>query len=237
VKFLACYCPLISEDILTDFLSKYEKIFTCRYYINDLALLLVLISSLFFFDIEWVNATPKDANSKSQFLTYNDPGYDIEIQYPYNWTIDKRQNSPYIDITKIVGFTKDPNALSGDFLISIHNLTNKYMNGTIGLAELLNRTVEYYKGYYQDFNLIEIDQNDRLNSPPNSAYRLVWIDKEGEYTIKTMQMGTIIGNQAYLIRYYAELGEYSDNLQLIERMIDSLKINNKSIPFNGEPNT
>jgi hypothetical protein len=238
VKFLVYCYPFISEDILTDFLSKYDKIFTYRYYIYDLALLLlILISSLSFFDIERVDAIPKDANSKLQFLTYNDPIYGVEIQYPSNWTIDKKQTSLYNDITKIVGFTKDPNALSGDFLISVHNLANKYVNGTIGLTELLNRTVEYYKGHYHNFNLIELDQNDSLNTPPNSAYRLVWIDKDGQYTIKTMQMGTIIGNQAYLIRYYAELGEYSDNLQLIERMIDSLKVNNKTTPFNREPLT
>jgi eukaryotic-like serine/threonine-protein kinase len=176
--------------------------------------------------MEWIMAIPENTITKTQFLTYHDPIYGIKIQYPSNWTIDEKQTSPYDDVTKIVGFIKDPNALAGDFLISVHNLTNNYVKRTIGLEELLSHTIDYYNEYYHEFNLVESNASVSLTNPPNDAYRLVWIDKEGEYTIKTMQMGTVIGNVAYLVRYYAELGEYSNNLPLIERMIDSLKINN-----------
>jgi PsbP-like protein len=208
------------------FLSKYDKIFSLRY--CNLMALLILISSLSFFSMEWIVAIPENTGARDQFLTYYDMKYGVEIQYPSNWTVDEGENLSYEGVTKIVGFFKDPNALAGDFLISAHNLTNKYVSRPIGLEELLNGTINYYKEYYHDFNLVESNTIGTLANTSNSAYRLVWIDKEGQYTIKTLQMGTIIGNLAYIIRYYAEVGEYLDNLPLIERMIDSLRISNNT---------
>jgi eukaryotic-like serine/threonine-protein kinase len=178
--------------------------------------------------MECIIAIPENTASKANFLTYYDPKYGVKIQYPSNWTVDERETLSYDGVTKIVGFIKDPNALAGDFLISVHNLTNKYLSRTIGLEELLDHTIDYYKEYYHDFNLIESNTSGTLVNTSNSAYKLVWIDKEGQYSIKTMQMGTITGNLAYIIRYYAELGEYSDNLPLIKRMIDSLRISNNT---------
>jgi serine/threonine-protein kinase len=189
---------------------------------------LLFTISTSFFNIKWIDFTSEATGSTAKFLTYNDRIYGIKIQYPSNWTIDKKQTLNYDDVTKIVGFIKEPNRLAGDFLVSVHNLTNRYINQNVNLTELLNSTINYYREIYDDFNLIESNYNVSSSSLPNSAYRLVWIDKEGQNTIKTMQMGTIIGNQAYLVRYYAELEEYSTNLPLVEKMIHSLKINNKT---------
>lgn len=185
--------------------------------------LLILISTLSFFNMEMVFALPENT-IKARFLTYCDPMYGVGIQYPSNWTVDKGKNLSYDGVTKIVGFIKDPYELAGDFLISVHNLTNVIHH--IGLEELLNDTIDYYKEYYHDFNLIESNISSTVADTSNSAYRIVWIDKEGQYTIKTMQMGTIMENLVYIIRYYAELGEYSDNLPQVEMMIDSLRISN-----------
>ena len=54
----------------------------------------------------------------------------------------------------------------------------------------------------------------------------MWIDPEGQYTIKTMQIGIIINHKLYVIQYYAELEKYSDNLPIIQKMVNSLQINN-----------
>lgn len=209
---------------MTKFLISDTKMFTILY--CQLTILLILFSSLSFLDMKWIVAIPENVAGKAHFLTYYNSTYDLKIQYPYNWTIDQKQSLLYDDVTKIVGFINDPNELAGDFLISVHNLTSKYVNQTISVAELLNRTVEYYKGYYHDFNLIESSYNTT-----NSVYRVVWIDKEGPYTIKSMQIGSIVGNRAYLVRYYAELEEYPDNLSLLEKMLDSLTINNKTFHY------
>ena len=196
--------------------------------------LIIIIFSFSFLNTEQIEVISEDTSSKTRFFTYDDPINGVKVQYPSNWTIDEKQTSNYDDVTKIVGFIKDPNSLAGDFLISVHNLTNDYVNKTVDLSGLLNSTIDYYKEYYHDFNLIESKYNVRLSNLPNSAYRLVWIDKDVPYTIKTMQIGTIIGNKAYLLRYYAELEKYLDNLPLIERMIHSIEINNKNLTSNSQ---
>ncbi len=190
----------------------------------NIVLLLLFIALFSFFNTQWLVAIPENAVTKALFYTYYNPVYGIKIQYPSNWSLDNKQILLYDDLTKIVGFIKDPKEMTGDFLISVHNLTNKYESRGIDLEELLNHTIDYYKKYYHDFNLIESSKSVTLGDASNIAYRIVWIDKEGQYTIKTMQMGTIKGNLAYIIRYYAELEEYSNNLPLIEKMIDSIRI-------------
>jgi len=190
----------------------------------NIVLLLLFIALFSFFNTQWLVAIPENAVTKALFYTYYNPVYGIKIQYPSNWSLDNKQILLYDDLTKIVGFIKDPKEMTGDFLISVHNLTNKYESRGIDLEELLNHTIDYYKKYYHDFNLIESSKSVTLGDASNIAYRIVWIDKEGQYTIKTMQMGTIKGNLAYIIRYYAELEEYSNNLPLIEKMIESIRI-------------
>jgi len=190
----------------------------------NIVLLLLFIALFSFFNTQWLVAIPENAVTKALFYTYYNPVYGIKIQYPSNWSLDNKQILLYDDLTKIVGFIKDPKEMTGDFLISVHNLTNKYESPGIDLEELLNYTIDYYKKYYHDFNLIESSKSVTLGDASNIAYRIVWIDKEGQYTIKTMQMGTIKGNLAYIIRYYAELEEYSNNLPLIEKMIESIRI-------------
>ena len=190
----------------------------------NIVLLLLFIALFSFFNTQWLVAIPENAVTKALFYTYYNPVYGIKIQYPSNWSLDNKQILLYDDLTKIVGFIKEPKEMTGDFLISVHNLTNKYESPGIDLEELLNHTIDYYKKYYHDFNLIESSKSVTLGDASNIAYRIVWIDKEGQYTIKTMQMGTIKGNLAYIIRYYAELEEYSNNLPLIEKMIESIRI-------------
>jgi len=219
---------IFSKTIFTDLLLKYEVLV---YKHCNLSLSLILICLISIFNMELAFASPQNNVGGTNSLTYCDPIYGVKIQYPANWFLDKKQIEPYDDVTKIVGFIKDPNGLAGDFVISVHGLTNNHLNETIGLETLLKHTIHYYKQYYDDFNLVESTSDVTLANNSNSAYKIIWTDKDGVYTVKNMQMTTIIGNMAYMIRYYADEEHYSDNSRLIERMIDSLRIFNNSANF------
>lgn len=195
---------------------------------HSIVLLIILLSFIQFFSIDRVKAA-KATNSALPFLIYYDQMHGIKIQYPSDWTVDEREPSSYDDVTKIVGFIKNPNELAGNFLISMHNLSKTYKGQTIGSEELLNHTIDYYKNYYRNFEVIDANTNVTLGNSPNTAYRLIWIDIDGQYTIKNIQMETMSGNAVYIIRYYAESSEYAINLPLIHIMIDSLKIMTKPI--------
>jgi serine/threonine-protein kinase len=174
------------------------------------------------------------AQSKKEenFLTYENHTFGIKIRYPPDWTIDEKNAALYNNQTMIVAFVKDFKSFSGDFLISVYDLTANSSTHTITLGKLLDSIIDSYKKYiYTDFNLVESNIT-HLAGKNNPAYKLVWIDPEGQYTIKTMQIGTIINHKLYVIQYYAELEKYSDNLPIIQKMVDSLQIHNTTIQRN-----
>ena len=58
----------------------------------------------------------------------------------------------------------------------------------------------------------------------NLAYGLLYTDRVDGTNYKRMQIGTIIGDRIYFIKYNAEEKQYSNYLPTIQMMINSLKI-------------
>jgi eukaryotic-like serine/threonine-protein kinase len=191
-----------------------------------LILLLVSLDVLLLLSVFTISLPALAQTKQENFLTYENHIFGVKIRYPPDWTIDEKNITPNNNgIATIVGFVKDFKSFSGDFLISIYNLTANSNAHVITLDKLLDNIIDSYKKYiYTDFNLVE-SNTTHLAGNNNPAYKLVWIDPEGQYTIKTMQIGTIIGHKLYVVQYYAELEKYSDNLPAIQKMIDSLQIN------------
>jgi eukaryotic-like serine/threonine-protein kinase len=198
-------------------------------------ILLVSFVLLLLISVFTISLTALAQTKEENFLTYENHTFGIKISYPPDWTIDEKNiasNNNDGIITRIVAFVKDFKSFSGDFLISVYNLTSNSNAHTITLGKLLDNIINSYKKYiYTDFNLVESNIT-RLANNNNPAYKLVWIDPEGQYTIKTMQIGTIINHKLYVVQYYAELEKYSENLPTIQKMIDSLQINNSTIQSN-----
>lgn len=190
--------------------------------VGTLLLVSSLLLLLLFIESNFVNAEYRPTHDN--FVTYKDPLYCLMIDYPSDWSLDKKQVFLYDDATKIIGFTKNPAQLSGYFVISVHDLSNNTFNRTITSEELLHFTIDYYEKIYHDFDIIESNASILMGNAPNNSYSLIWTDKQGPITVKTIQMGTIIGNSLYIIRYYAELDQYAHNLPIVGKMIDSLTI-------------
>ena len=171
----------------------------------------------------------------SSFLSYENAAHRIRIQYPPDWQIIEKDIFPYDDTTTIVDFVKDSNSFSGDLLISVYNLTANTKGLTINLHKLLDNIIYSYNSYYYtDFKLVESNITNNTIAGNNPAYKLVWTDTISwpdtmgkRYTIKTMQVGTVIEGKLYLLQYYAGLEKYSDNLPTIQRMIHSFQITNR----------
>jgi len=192
-------------------------------------LVLFLFLSLLFSTLSQIaKGQIKQDNS---FLTYENPAHRIRIQYPSNWQISEKDIFPYDDTTTIVDFIKDPNSFSGDMLISVYNLTAD--TRALSIPKLLDNIISSYnKYYYNDFKLMDVNTTN-ITVAGNPAYKLVWTDRIAwpdilgkRYIIETMQVGTIIGNRLYLLQYYAGLEKYSNNLPIVQRMINSFQITN-----------
>jgi hypothetical protein len=97
------------------------------------------------------------------------------------------------------------------------------------LEEYASSLITAYNETFTDFNLIESNTNSTLAGKP--AYKLVYTEtledeeeEEESTNLKSMEIGTIIGDRVYFIEYIAEEEKYSDYLPIIQMMINSIEI-------------
>jgi hypothetical protein len=176
-------------------------------------------------------------NARFNFSTYENPNYKIRIEYPLDWEKVEDDDTANDRTTDIVTFysplESDSDTHLENLWISIDNLDQQ----NITLEEYIDETIDTYRKYAKDFSLVELDSNTTFagNSP---AYKLVYTSTEEDDVIKTMEIGTMIDNKVYYISYLAEAKKYSEYLPMIQRMIDSFKIDEylKYENYNSEGN-
>jgi hypothetical protein len=110
---------------------------------------------------------------------------------------------------------------------SIHIGIDDLANYTT-LSEYLNYNINYYSKNSTDFRVIESNATSDLAGQP--AYMLVWSETlEDKTKLKAMKVGTNIGNKIYYIEFYAESDKFSNYLSIVQRIINSFKIEDKSV--------
>ena len=97
------------------------------------------------------------------------------------------------------------------------------------MSEYFSRLTNDYKARLEDFKVIESNTNSSILAG-KPAYKLVYSDEDDEIYYKTLDIGTIIGDKVYSIRYIAKEEQYSEYLPTIQKMINSFKI---AISSNG----
>src|SRR5919112_349154 len=171
------------------------------------------------------NATiPNSTNITNAILTYQNNSYDITIQYPANWTKVERDFTPNDPVADIVAFRSPVENTSDTYpenlAISVRRLTDQNMTLDEYAAPLITR----YNKTLTDFNLIESNTNITLGGGNNPAYGLIFTYREDDTNYKRMEIGTIVGDRIYFIRYNAQEKQYSNYLPTIQMMINSLQI-------------
>lgn len=173
----------------------------------------------------------KNNNNNNSLRTYENPAYGIQIQYPSTWIVyvgdefsdNDDNNNASIDIVSFLGPVKgDTEAYAPSLYISIDNLPPP-SDLNLNLNEYLTRITNDYEAGLKEFKVIESDTNSSILAG-RAAYKLVFTDEEDETYYKTMDIGTIIEDKVYSIRYAAEKEQYSDYLPTVQKMINSLNI-------------
>jgi hypothetical protein len=173
------------------------------------------------------NATiPNSTNLTNAILTYQNSSYGIRIQYPANWTKDERDFTPNNTSTDIVAFYSPVENTLDNYSESFVIYTKRLADQNMTLEENAASLITYYNETLTDFNLIESNTNITLGGGNNThpAYGLIFTDRKDNINYKRMEIGTIIGDKAYFIRYNAEENKYSKYLPTIQMMINSLQI-------------
>src|SRR5438067_787461 len=110
-------------------------------------IVLVLFVFLLLLPIFTISLTALAQSKEENFLTYENHTFGIKIPYPPDWTIDEKNTTLYNNQTMIVAFVKDFKSFSGDFLISVYDLTANSSAHTITLGKLLDNIIDSYKKY------------------------------------------------------------------------------------------
>ena len=181
-------------------------------------MLLFTSSALLLFAIFPEQQQQAGAQSES-LLTYSNPDYGFNIQYPTDWTYTEYEvpsNATIFSILNIVPpVSADPN-LQTNFDIGI-----EYLQNPLSLDQYVRNTVDSYRTNYENFSLISAKTNATLSGMP--AYELVYTYDSNETERIAYETGTIDKdtNTVYYISFYTEPSLFDQFFPTVQTVNDS----------------
>lgn len=152
------------------------------------------------------------------FVNYGNTAFGLKIQYPSNWEIQEGPND--------LGFLSPLESAQDPFREGINILVQniQFDNGTVmSLDGYVNSVI----GSFQQSG-VNISISDwfptSLTSSSTPAMKLVYTWDNGQTEMKTMDIYTISGNNAYTITFGAPVDKFDSYIPTIQKMIDSLEI-------------
>jgi len=179
--------------------------------------------------------------SKSNFLIYENPTYEIKIQYPADWKKVEPQDSEGNSDKHVVEFKllsesdlqKDVAALH----IYIHNLPSsnildqftRFFNRSPSQKTslegfVLSHFTSILTKNLPNFDFIKSESDTTAMLAGNPAHKIVYKYNVGQNDIKVMETLTVKDDKGYIIMYTAKAPKYSNYLPIIQKMMDSFKI-------------
>jgi eukaryotic-like serine/threonine-protein kinase len=155
------------------------------------------------------------------FSTYENPTYGVKIQYPSNWQkmdFDGHHGNNSLPIAGFIPPSENDSGLLENLVIVVKKLHSQ----STSLKQFADSLVSSYKSNLHNFQLIELNP---LTTPAlNSAYKIEYTHSSDMLMLKTMVVVTISGGIAYMISYNADSSDFSNYLPIIQKMIDSLQL-------------
>jgi tetratricopeptide (TPR) repeat protein len=159
---------------------------------------------------------PQKSSAES---TYVNSTYGIRVQYPSDWTIqESNATGTLINIATFVSPTGSNFNPTADIAIYM----DKLHNSTTNLDNYAQYSLDGYKNF-SAFKLLRLNTNSTLAR--SSAYTIIGTYEGLSSSLqKLIEVGTIIGDKAYIIQYIADASKYFDYLPIVQKMIDSMQI-------------
>jgi hypothetical protein len=160
------------------------------------------------------------SNDNSTFLTYKDPNYGIQIQYPSTWrkvVIQMRENTESGSSNEIVKFRSPPGTVPVSLGIIVRTGSQ-----LIPLQVYVNAGIDVLKKTFSGFNLISSDATTLGGVP---AQKMVYTaNLPSGLKLKLLQFLAIRDSTSYVITAGTLPGEFATYLPTLQRMISSLSI-------------
>ena len=154
---------------------------------------------------------------------------EIRINYPAGWSpLPGIPTSPYVD--SIVTFTllpeKNNNTLADSAAI-LNIARHSLLDEVVKLEEYAGTQLYFLRNIIPGFNLLQFDKTILDGRP---AYRAVYTGLEGTAETQTMKLWVSSGSFRYIVTYSTNAESFSNHLESVRNMTDSLKITGAQAP-------
>jgi hypothetical protein len=183
------------------------------------------------------------AQTSDKFRVYLNEAYKIAMPFPSQWRVSEvseDDETPEDRYASIVQFLSPPESSLDKYYENVHLQVDNLPFANENLGVYLQDTINAYQSSL-NFELIESNANSILADYP--AYKLVYTYREtweeedtkedediedteddDDVDLKIMEIGAIVGNKGYYVRYGAEVAKYNTYLPIAEEMIGALYI-------------
>lgn len=182
------------------------------------------VESIGFFAItNFVREKPLSPQNYFEFVRNSTEYLDdsFKLKYPKNWRVDRYTPNEF---SQIVAEFNPPNSYSTEVIKPKIFIEIREVKKPLSLAEITQAATREINAFLPNSNIFE-KKEIKLDSQP--AYLLVYTGLEGENQLQKMQIGTIRGNNLYILTYEAKRDRYPEYQSTIQAMIDSFEFTKK----------
>ena len=164
------------------------------------------------------------------FKTYENPNFGLTLTYPPNWSVDEIRKDPAVPSNNsIVAIFKSPSQGPNDKYLE--NVIINIQGPRSDIASLESYTENSLKAFNNMSDTIKITKSSKDTLSGIPSHQLIYTSTGIQgLTLQKMQDFTVVNNNtAYVFTYGAEVPEYTKNLGNVEKMINSIKIDENAM--------
>ena len=164
------------------------------------------------------------------FKTYENPKFGLTLTYPPDWTVDELRSDPAAPSNNsIVAIFKSPSQGQNDKYLE--NVIINVQGPRSDIASLETYTSNSVKAFTNMSDTIKITKQGKDTLAGIPAHQLFYTSTGiPGLNLEKMQVFTVLNNNtAYVVTFGAETAEYDKNIQDVEKMINSIKIDRDAL--------
>jgi serine/threonine-protein kinase len=160
-------------------------------------------------------STTIPSSGASGYITYENPTYNIKMQYPSYLTKQEESSGD------VVFFLSPQNTTTDAFPANLNILVQNISSQPMSLDEFTNQSIIQIGEMVPDY---AISDSRKATLAKEDAYLLSYTGTQGLLKLKWMSVYTIKNDTLYLITYTAGADKFLNYLPTVNKMLDSFEI-------------
>jgi len=164
------------------------------------------------------------------FKNYENPKFGLSLTYPPDWTVDEIRNDPAAPANNsIVAIFKSPSQGQNDKYLE--NVIINIQGPRSNIGSLETYTENSVRAFNNMSDTIKITKSSEDTLAGLPAHQLLYTSTGiAGLNLEKMQVFTVLNNStAYVVTFGAEQAEYDKNIQDVEKLVNSIKIDREAM--------